>query len=652
MRFSRWVVVSRLLICFSFASACGPGADGLSTPSGDDARQASRALNTTHLRLMAGNLSSGNGQSYTPGHGMRIFQGCHPDVALIQEFNYGTNSAADIRAFVDTTFGTGFSVVRGAPKQIPNGVVSRYPIVASGDWDDPTVTNREFTWAHIDLPGPNDLWAVSVHLLTSGAGSRQAESSSLVAFLKANVPANDYVVIGGDFNVSARTEAAVNTLSVVVTTAVPWPVDLNGNGNTNASRKAPYDWVLVSSGLQALTVPTVIGTRSFANGFVADTRVYSPITDLSPALASDSAAPSMQHMGVVRDFELPVVIQPPEASVTVTAPNGGESFTIGTSQTIAWSSTNVSAVNVAYSSDGVSFVTVASNVPASQGSVSWQVPTPASTAAVVKVSDASNAAVADGSDAPFTVKVPQSLHLDSPNGGESFAALSTQTITWSAVGVSTLEVAYAADGVSFTPVASGVPASPGSLTWVVPAPPTTAARVRISDSATGLLGDVSDAAFSVTVVSSPAQVIINEVLANEPGSDPAGEFVELVNVGGSAADLSGFTLSDSSSVRHTFAAGTGLAAGATVVVFGKLTAAPAGITAVGASTGSLALTNGGDTVKLADKTGVSIDAVTYPASLAAVDGVSMNRSPDRTAGAAWVLHTKLSTAQSSPGTTP
>ena len=41
----------------------------------------------------------------------------------------------------------------------------------------------------------------------------------------------------------------------------------------------------------------------------------------------------------------------------------------------------------------------------------------------------------------------------------------------------------------------------------------------------------------------PAQVIINEIRANEPGSDTAAEFVELVNVGGTAANIGGATTS-------------------------------------------------------------------------------------------------------------
>jgi len=36
-------------------------------------------------------------------------------------------------------------------------------IVEAGEWDDPRVGNRDFAWARIDIPGPVDLWAVSVH---------------------------------------------------------------------------------------------------------------------------------------------------------------------------------------------------------------------------------------------------------------------------------------------------------------------------------------------------------------------------------------------------------------------------------------------------------------------------------------------------------
>ncbi len=653
MRFSRGFVGAFVVSAMAVFAACGPAENASPYPETDDSSTSTRPLSGTRLRLMAGNLSSGNGQSYTPGHGARIFQGCHPDVVMIQEFNYGSNTAADFRTFVDQTFGTGFSYARGAPAQIPNGVISRYPIVASGDWVDNSVSNRAFTWAHIDLPGSHDLWAVSVHLLTTGAGNRAAETSSLVKQIQANVPAGDYVVIGGDFNTGSRTEQALSNLSAVVVTSGPYPADRNGNGNTSASRSKPYDWVVVSPNLAAQATATVIGGSTFANGLVADTRVYSPIAEISPALSNDSSAPSMQHMGIVRDFDVDFGNTPPPPTVHVDSPNGGEVFLTQTPQTIRWVASNATSVDLWYAADGTTFTAIASAVNASAGSFNWVTPAAATTTGKIRISVAGNSAVSDTSDAVFTLKAappPTSVHVDSPNGGEVLAAGQTVTIRWSATNVARVDVGYAVNGTTFTTVGASVDATLGQLSWVVPSTATASAKVRVIDAADSTFSDVSDSAFTVTVPTTPAKVIVNEILANEAGSDPAGEFVELVNVGGSAADLSGWALSDSAQVRHRFATGTSLAAGATLVVFGKATGIPVGLAnATAASTGTLGLSNSGDTVSLFDAASASVDVFTYGASLSSTDGVSMNRSPDRTAGAGFVLHTSLSTASSSPG---
>src|SRR4051812_17227108 len=90
----------------------------------------------TRIRVMAGNISSGNKQSYDNGEGIRIFQGLKPDVAMIQEFNYGDNSPEAIAEFVETAFGADYQYYREAEDSddIPNGVISRFPIIESGEW--------------------------------------------------------------------------------------------------------------------------------------------------------------------------------------------------------------------------------------------------------------------------------------------------------------------------------------------------------------------------------------------------------------------------------------------------------------------------------------------------------------------------------------
>jgi beta-lactamase superfamily II metal-dependent hydrolase len=260
-------------------------------------------------------------------------------------------------------------------------------------------------------------------------------------------------------------------------------------------------------------------------------------------------------------------------------------------------------------------------------------------------SEMSNTASATTSAPPAT-----NLTLTAPNGGESWSGGSSRAITWTSADVSNVKLEYSLDnGTSWTVIASSVAASTGSYSWTVPNTATTQARVRISDAQNGTPSDTSNSVFTITS-SSPGQVIINEILANEAGSDTGTEFIELVNVGGTAVDISGWKLSDDTGVRHTFASGTSLAGGEAIVVFASAADIPGGLTnAVAASSGALGLNNTGDKVVL--KNGKkTVTSYTYSSSLAGVDGVSMNRNPDASASGTFVLHTSLSTLSSSPGT--
>jgi endonuclease/exonuclease/phosphatase family metal-dependent hydrolase len=302
--------VRRLLLVLALG-ACGhsdatsPGGTGddASSPTVDASGEVETADEgaPTRLRVMAANLTSGNNQSYaTPG--IDIFQGLVPDIVLIQEFNY---SSGTLRSLVDTAFGTEFSYyVEPRTGGIPNGVVSRFPIAESGVWSDANTPDRAFVYARIDVPGPTDLWAVSVHLLTTGATQRATEATQLLGFIQGQVPPGDYLVVGGDFNTDTTSEQALATLSAVVVTAPPYPADQSGNTDSSINRNHPHDWVLASPGLGAHEEPVVIGGETFPAGLVFDSRVFTPLSDVPPVVATDSGATGMQHMPVVRDFAL------------------------------------------------------------------------------------------------------------------------------------------------------------------------------------------------------------------------------------------------------------------------------------------------------------------------------------------------------------
>jgi PKD repeat protein/endonuclease/exonuclease/phosphatase family metal-dependent hydrolase len=265
--------------------------------------------------VMAANLTSGNNQSYlTPG--LDIFAGLKPDVVAIQEFNYtstttnGVNTPAAFREMIDTAFGTNFVYYREpytANGDIPNGIISRYPILASGSWVDTQVANRGFAWAQINLPGTNNLYIVSVHLLTTSAGNRETEAANLTTLIQANLPSNAWIIVAGDMNTDTRTEAAIITFSAYLSD-FPIPVDNLGNSDTSINRDHPHDYVLPSFSMTNMLTSVVLPSNTFSNGLVFDSRVYTPLTDVPPVQLGDSGADGMQHMPVVKDFLVPVAL--------------------------------------------------------------------------------------------------------------------------------------------------------------------------------------------------------------------------------------------------------------------------------------------------------------------------------------------------------
>lgn len=257
---------------------------------------------------MAANITSGNGQSYE-APGIRIFQGIKPDVVCIQEFRYSSSSTSNsLRTLVDTAFGPGFNFYVEPSGNIPNGIVSRYPIVDAGSWDDPLVGDRGFAWAQIDLPGTtNDLYVVSCHLYSSGtAADRNTEATTIKTQIQANFPANAWVIVGGDMNTDTRSESAIGTFKTFLSdNPIPTDATTGGDDTTNANRNKPYDYLLPSFSLTNYLAAVNLTSQSFPKGLVVDTRVFSPLSDISPAQSGDSGVSGMQHMAIVKNFLIP-----------------------------------------------------------------------------------------------------------------------------------------------------------------------------------------------------------------------------------------------------------------------------------------------------------------------------------------------------------
>ena len=251
------------------------------------------------VTIATANLSDNTSQAYE-APGIRILQALRPDVVAIQEFNYKSGNSQDL---VRHVFGPGYQFAREkGGVRLPNGVISRYPIVAQGQWDDPYVLNRRFFWATLAIPGPKPLHVVSVHLVQNRAERRTPEARHLLRLIRKQFPEDDYVVLCGDFNVNSRDAEALGVLTAWFVDD-PHPADQEGNKNTNASRSKPYDFVLPNPALAPHHAPTVLYGTEFPGGLVFDTRLWNPPP---PPAEWEDTARDMQHLPVMKTFRIPL----------------------------------------------------------------------------------------------------------------------------------------------------------------------------------------------------------------------------------------------------------------------------------------------------------------------------------------------------------
>ncbi len=208
----------------------------------------------------------------------------------------------------------------------------------------------------------------------------------------------------------------------------------------------------------------------------------------------------------VSDATFSIVLQ---SALTVLSPNGGESWTSGTSQNITWTSTNVSDVKIELSTNnGANWTTIAENTP-SDGLFEWVVPSVSSSLCRIRITDRGESQVSDISDDNFTInQTLQGIVVTSPNGGEAWESGTSQNITWNSSGVANVKIEYTINnGVNWNVITNSTPSN-GFYIWnPIPNTPSTNCRVRITDIANSYT-DQSDELFTIApepsiVVTSP-----------------------------------------------------------------------------------------------------------------------------------------------------
>jgi len=188
-------------------------------------------------------------------------------------------------------------------------------------------------------------------------------------------------------------------------------------------------------------------------------------------------------------------------SLIVNAPNGGETWQVGSTHQITWTSQNIDNIKIEYTTNnGTNWSTVVSSELASAGNYSWTIPNTISDQCLVRISDASDGDPLDISDAVFTISAPPTITVTSPNGGERWEVGETRIIYWNFVNVENSIIEYSTDnGNSWEEIVTvNHPRSGGvGYDWLIPDTPSEQCLVRISDVTDSTDTDISDAVFTI-----------------------------------------------------------------------------------------------------------------------------------------------------------
>ncbi|NIM17440.1 MAG: hypothetical protein GTO45_35965, partial [Candidatus Aminicenantes bacterium] len=188
-----------------------------------------------------------------------------------------------------------------------------------------------------------------------------------------------------------------------------------------------------------------------------------------------------------------------EPTLTVTSPNGGESWEIGSQHTITWNSSgSVGNVDIEYSTNnGESWIEIATGTP-NDGSRLWTVPDTVSNQCLIRVFEPDGSPV-DTSDDVFSITPPPTITVTSPNGGERWLVGTWQTITWTCEGnVETVMIECSFNGGTAWKTIAVSTENDGQFIWKIPNQPSDNCLIRVSASDVDEgPADVSDEVFAI-----------------------------------------------------------------------------------------------------------------------------------------------------------
>jgi hypothetical protein len=132
-------------------------------------------------------------------------------------------------------------------------------------------------------------------------------------------------------------------------------------------------------------------------------------------------------------------------------------------------------------------------------------------------SEITKAQVQHSTQVVLTVRIPESITVTAPNGGEEWCGGSGEDITWSSAGIDTVKIEYSTNsGSNWVTQVEKFPAAGGSYSWTVPDAPSINCLVRVCDVEGGDPCDQSNGVFTIkTAPAAPSGCLASDDLCDK-----------------------------------------------------------------------------------------------------------------------------------------
>jgi len=338
--------------------------------------------------------------------------------------------------------------------------------------------------------------------ITDAADQQLSDTSDeafVIDYIHLSLTGGDSILPDADITSSLNVENLLGVGAITIKINFD-PQVYNYISYTNLNQSLPGATINAVNGVLTVSWDALSGT-SIAAGKIADFNFKYLGT---PATGEAALAFDQQLTDITDISGNPLTADFADAAFTpfpllVTAPDGGEIWQVGTSQTITWEAYNLTSFKIEYSTNsGSNWTTIEDAFQTTNFGYSWTIPNTLTDQALIKISSSSDTQIYDESDADFTIAAASAISLISPNGGEVWAVGSVHPVTWNSVSVENVDLDYSTDnGMNWISVAQSLPAGTGTYQWTVPNTPTASALVSITDSSNPDVKDISAANFSI-----------------------------------------------------------------------------------------------------------------------------------------------------------